>query len=321
MSHLHSLTRSGSRLAVVVFTSLCSLNAWSHSAHGEDRRASLDALPSALQGVTVQLVDTLGAQLVVDNKTTKPLVILASDGQPFLRISSIGVEANVRHQEWLDSYLPGGLPHREIVAGEGNKPDWRMVRKTSHWGWFDERLKVEGAEAKSWRIPVRYGDVDTAITGKFVAALATGLWQSSWHRPPKLPKGISILLIPGQPFGLMLSNKSQHTVEVLDRQQQAFLRINSKGTFANTHNTLWQKTAVQSALRQAHKQAWQKVSDSPLYTWVEPRTLPAADASTTTLQRWNITLLIDGKPTALAGQSRWVKAPKRDTPPTTTQYQ
>ncbi|MEO7825357.1 MAG: hypothetical protein ABIR53_08125 [Paraperlucidibaca sp.] len=318
---MHSLTRSGSLLAVVVFTSLCSLNAWSHSAHGEDRRASLDALPSALQGVTVQLVDTLGAQLVVDNKTTKPLVILASDGQPFLRISSIGVDANVRHQTWLDSYLPGGLPHRETVAGEGNTPDWRMVRKASHWGWFDERLKVEQAEGESWRIPVRYGDVDTAITGKFVAALANGLWQANWQSAPKLPKGISVLLIPGQPFGLMLSNKTQQTVEVLDDQKQAFLRINRKGTFANTHSALWQKTAVQSSLRQAQTQAWQKVSDSPRYTWVEPRTLPAADASTKTLQRWSITLLIDGKPTTLAGKSRWVKAPKRNTAPTTTQYQ
>jgi hypothetical protein len=39
------------------------------------------------------------------------------------------------------------------------------------------------------------------------------------------------------------------------------------------------------------------------------------------MQRWSITLLIDGKATVLNGQSRWVKAPKRDTEPTTTQYQ
>ncbi|MBQ0714471.1 MAG: hypothetical protein KBT61_02630 [Paraperlucidibaca sp.] len=313
--------RPGLRLAAVVLTSLISSTAWSHAAHNEDRRASIDPLPNALKGVTVQLVETLGAQLVIDNKTAKPLVILANDGKPFLRVSSAGVDANVRHQTWLDSYLPGGLPHRKTIDGEGDKADWRMVRKTSHWGWFDERLKVENAKGDSWRIPVRYGDVDAVISGKFVAALANGLWQSSWQSAPKLPKGVSILLIPGQPFGLMLSNSSRQTVEVLDDQKQPFLRLNAKGTFANTHSALWQKTAVQSSLRQAQAQAWQKISATPRYTWVEPRTLPAAGASTKAVQRWNITLLIDGKATVLNGQSRWVKAPKRDTAPTTTQYQ
>lgn len=314
-------TRPGLRLAVVVLTGFFSIQAWSHGAHNEDRRAAIDPLPKVLNGLTVQLADTLGAQLVIDNPTSKPLVILANDGKPFLRISKAGAEANVRHQTWLDSYLPGGLPHREPVAGEGDKPDWRFVRKASHWGWFDERLKAEIAEGDSWRIPVRYGDTETAITGTFVAALANGLWQANWHSAPKLPKGITALLIPGQPFGLMLSNKTTQTVEVLDDQKQPFLRLNAEGTFANTHSALWRETAATPSLRQMQAQAWQKVSDSPRYTWVEPRTLPAANASTKKVQRWNITLKIDGKPTILAGSSHWVKAAKRDITPSTTQYQ
>jgi hypothetical protein len=313
--------RPGLRLAAVVLTSLFCTHAVAHGAHGGDRRATLDPLPVALKGVTVQLAETLGTQLIVDNKTSTPLVVLADDGKPFLRIKGSGVEANVRHQTWLDTYLPGGLPHREVVAGEGDKPDWRFARKTSHWGWFDGRLKAAEAKGDTWRIPVRYGNTDAAITGKFVDALANGLWQANWQRAPKLPKGVTVLLIPGQPFGLMLSNKTKQTVEVLDAQKQPFLRLNAKGTFANTHSALWQETAAQPSLRQEQAQAWQKISNTPRYTWVEPRTLPAAGASTKAVQRWNITLLIDGKATVLNGQSRWVKAPKRETAPTTTQYQ
>lgn len=303
------------RLAAIVLLSLFCHHAWGHAAHGGERRATLDPLPASLHGITVQLAETLGTQLVVDNKTSTPLIVMAEDGKPFLRIQANRVEANVRHQTWLDSYYPGGLPHREVIDEAGDQPIWRVARSTSHWGWFDARLKPDAAKSDTWRIPVRFGKTEAVISGKFVSAIANGLWQASWQQAPKLPTGISVMLIPGQPFGVMLTNKTNKTVEVLDEQQRPFLRLSTKGTFANTHSRLWQETAVQLALRQEQAQAWQKISDAPRFTWVEPRTLPETGTSLNHAKKWTITLLIDGKTTTLMGVSRWVKAAKRELSP------
>lgn len=275
---------------------------------GEDSASpTLTALPPALGGMQVQLTKTLAAQLLVANPTTKTLVILGQDGQPFLRLGPQGTEANTRHPDWLKTYLPGGLPGRKPDAGSGEQ--WKLVKRSPNWGWFDPRLQPEGhAPGQSWRIPVLVDGRPSEIKGRFQAAQQSGYWQARWKQLPALPTGVSLLLIPGQPYGLMLSNKSSQAVTVLGRQGEPFIRVSPDGTEAYLASPLWQETAAQQALRQPlpgqATSPWLKISNAQRYTWVEPRTR-GGQAQKQPLA-WQIRLQVGSQTLVADGVSRWV---------------
>lgn len=275
---------------------------WAHGGgHDTPVHAELDPLPAVLQGMQIQLADTLGAQLLVENPTPRTLVISGRDGQPFLRLGPNGVEANLRHPDWLNTWLPGGLPGRVPRLGEG--PDWQPVRQQPAWGWFDARLKG-GREGARWQIPVRIDDQPAMLSGRFVASSQPGYWRAEWRERPALPSGLQIMLVPGQPYGVMLENRSGKTVTVLDSQGQPFLRLVGNAVEARPGNPHWQQLASQQALRQNRNgRGWQRIGSGQRYTWVEPRTRPKsasrADVS------WTLPLLVDNQPLTLQGRSRW----------------
>jgi len=55
----------------------------------------LDGVSPAAPGVTVQVARSVADQLVVQNTTANDLEVLASTGEPFLRIGPHGVDANL----------------------------------------------------------------------------------------------------------------------------------------------------------------------------------------------------------------------------------
>lgn len=301
-SLLTTLRHHGFRLGMLCMLSLPAL---AHVNHGGGFRPVLDPLPNALAEVSVQLTDTLAPQLLVENRGAEVVTILGQDGKPFLRIGPQGVEANTRHAEWLKTYLPGGLPGRKPEAGD--TPLWKTVKASRSWGWFDSRLKPANVTEDSlWRIPVLIGSRPSEIRGRFKPALQAGYWQADWRSKPVLPDGIQIVLIPGQPYGMMLSNRSTSVVTVLDRQGQPFIRLSKAGTEANLNSSQWRETATQQGLRQistANSSGWQMISTSPRYTWVEPRT--RSNANTKKAFTWQIQLRIDTRLVTLTGESRW----------------
>lgn len=282
---------------------------FAHADHEPDFLPQLLPLPEAMAGIKVQLAHTLAPQLLISNQTTKTLTILAQDQKPFLRFSPKGAEANVRHQAWFDSYLPGGLPTRKPEPGTG--ADWRVVSNKGTWGWFDVRLRPEKVSANSrWSVPVLVDGKATRIEGKFVPALQKGAWQASWDKPPALPEGVSLQLVPGQPFGIMLISRLKTDVVVQDRAHQPFLRVGPKQTHAHTGSSLWRETTTQMGLldaAQGAKPGWQIIGGGGRYTWLEPRTQPT-DKTSKKPHHWHINLVINNKMYRVDGTSRWSAA-------------
>lgn len=278
-----------------------------HVNHGGGVSPTLSALPASLAGLQVQLTETLAPQLLVANPTDKSLIILGQDGQPFLRLSPQGTEANTRHPDWLKTYLPGGLPGRKPDAG--TTPLWKAVKSSPTWGWFDSRLQPAGRKAgESWRIPVLIDGQASEIKGRFQPALQEGYWQASWTRLPALPAGVSLMLIPGQPYGLMLSNSSAQAVTILGRQGEPFIRVSPQGTEAYLDSPLWRETASQQALRHnagsKTSSPWLKLNSTQRHTWIEPRTR-GRNGQTQPL-RWEIRLQTGSQQLVAEGISRWV---------------
>lgn len=280
--------------------------AQAHDSQGGGVSPTLSALPSTLAGVQVQLTETLAPQLLVENPTGKTLIILGENGQPFLRLGPQGAEANTRHPDWLKTYLPGGLPGRKSEVG--NTPLWKSLKHNPAWGWFDARLQPAGHSAgQSWRIPVLLDGKASEITGRFQASLQSGYWQASWTRLPALPAGVSLMLIPGQPYGLMLSNSSAQAVTVMGRQGEPFIRVSAQGTEAYLDSPLWQETAAQQGLRSRKDQQasrWLKLNSAQRHTWIEPRT--RGRSGQTQPLHWQVPLQVGGQSLVAEGVSRWV---------------
>lgn len=113
--------------------------------------ASLGEKPSSLDDITVQVQDSQGPQLIVENGTDQPLEIYDGEGVPFLRIGPEGVEANRKAKAFYETYGPEGIPAPEEARGATqdearSSPDWRQVSDQRSWGWFDHRLQTEGME-------------------------------------------------------------------------------------------------------------------------------------------------------------------------------
>lgn len=287
--------------------SAASGSAQAHDSHSGGVSPALSALPPSLTGVQVQLTETLAPQLLVENPTGKTLIILGQDGQPFLRLGPQGTDANTRHPDWLKTYLPGGLPGRK--SDTGTTLLWKSVRSSPTWGWFDARLQPAGRKVgEPWRIPVLFDGRPSEIKGSFQATLQSGYWQASWTHLPTLPAGVSLMLIPGQPYGLMLSNQSSQPVTVLGRQGEPFIRVSAQGTEAYLASPLWQETATQQGLRQSKPgdaaSPWRKLNSAQRHTWIEPRTR-GRNGQTQPL-RWEIQLQAGSQRLVAKGVSRWV---------------
>lgn len=281
---------------------------YAHADHEPDWRPSLDAVTTpALAGMRFEIVHTLAPQLLAHNPGGRTLEVLAADGQAFLRLGPRGVEANVRHPAWFDTYLPGGLPTRQPAPGNG--PDWRQVDQQPTWGWFDQRLRPADIRAGTrWQVALRVDGQPAMLQGRFVPNLAPGLWQARWLRAPALPAGVEVSLVPGQPHGIMISTRGP-TVLVQDRERQGFLRISPRLVEAHTGSRLWRETTAQTGLLQATLSApgWRPIGGGGRHVWLEPRTQPTHQpgAGERKPHRWHIHLLVDDQPVRLDGISEW----------------
>ncbi len=286
--------------------------------------------PEPPAGVTIQVVNTVAAQVVAENTTDKDLVVFATGGEPVLRIGSGGVHANVASPDWYQINDPSGAaPVPPQARAGGAKPDWRRVSARPSWGWFDHRLHTEPVRAPaadggprelaSWKIPMRYGTSDLAVQGAVVHRPVTGSVVATLDDEPALPEGLTLTVLPGALPGLFLTSDRPDDVLVRGAAGEPFLRVGPGGAHVNVRSPVWAQTAsargqVPPALVDPEAPPrWKRVSDAPQVGWLEPRTVPEADppAEVTSggrvveLTRWTIPLDVAGEVVELAGATRW----------------
>ncbi|MGH8529856.1 MAG: hypothetical protein ACRETN_08445 [Nevskiales bacterium] len=303
-------------------------------------RTTLNPLPETLAALRVQLHETLAAQLVIENPTGTALEILDAQGRSFLRIGPDGVRADMAALAWYQSFVPGGVPAPLAIADGAAKPRWVQVRHASSWGWFDPRLRAEqiqltdaqrkAVESKTlgvWRIPVRYGDVHTELSGEFVyEPPLPGGFESRLTSAPELTPGLRVRLVPGAPPALLLENNSARSVTVIGAGGEPMLRFKQDRIYANLRSPSWRasgrsfNTASAQAEAATSEVLWTLVGRATRYSWLEPRAgspqrRPSGEVMRAgqrrELHRWKIPVLIDQQPVSIEGVVEWVPAPSR----------
>ncbi len=296
-------------------------------AHGvrTDVRIALDA--PKISGLTVELHQgDIAPQIVLENRTGKMLEILGSAGQPFLRVGPKQVDADVRSHEWKASLNPIEKPARTPAP---QKPQWRTIREQPSYGWFDSRLGVEPVQIpkpvvavgkpvklQDWVIAARLDGKPFEIRGEFVyQPTPKGSVQVLMRSSNTLAPGITLQLAPGGTPALLIQNRSDKSVSVLDESDQPFLSIESGGVRANTSSAAW-RTASAIPPHPASKVGWQKISPARSFSWLEPRLkykgAPLQDPSQAqTLGEWRLPFLIDKQRVEVSGTYQWIPASRR----------
>lgn len=288
-------------------------------------RVELDSLSPELNGMKIELHETIAPQLVVENRTGKLLEILDDEGVAFLRIGPHGVEANLSAPDWYRTYSPGmGVSQmREADAA----PRWKRVSPNSAWGWFDLRLRHDKikipraivdrglrTEVGRWEVPMRLDGSRVALRGVFLYDPPPRfVVRTRLISPPELRSGVQVTLLPGRVPGLLMQNHSRETATVLGRQGEPFLQIGPGGVKANVRSPTWlenagkQRVAGQRERVTGTPPEWEKVSASPSYGWIEFRALPPGGEASTRLTdqelRWKVPILIGDKRVLVTGST------------------
>ena len=134
-------------------------------AHGTiEVRTMLERVEPAVPGLTMKLVLSVTAELVVDNRTTELLEVLDDAGNPFMRIGPSGVEGDFNSPIWLAVNAPSGVPDQTTLPT--GPPRWQHVSTDPTWGWFDHRMHPAGTIAGAWEVPMRLGGRPVTAHGR-----------------------------------------------------------------------------------------------------------------------------------------------------------
>ncbi len=138
-------------------------------------------------GARVSLLAGRGGSLFLRSRSERTVTVLGEHGEPFLRFTPAGVEANL-HSATFDAALRlrgGSSLAREPRAADA-APRWKRLSPAPRYGWIDPRAAGDPeqiseaaragvrAEIRRWAVPVRVGSGDDAALVRVEGAT---VWQ------------------------------------------------------------------------------------------------------------------------------------------------
>jgi hypothetical protein len=324
--------RAGVALGTMVLAALLAFAgaALAHGGGGADVRPVLGPLPPALAGMRIQLRETLGMQLVLENPTARSVEVLDETGVPFLRIGPRGVEANLAAATWYRALGPASAVPASAYE-PGARARWMLASATPSYGWFDPRLAAKAepphhrskhAEFGRWEVPLRVDGESVQLAGRFRAeAPAAGAWSARLTSPSEIAPGVRVTLLPGRAPGLLVHNQTGRTLLVFGVDGEPFLRIGPQSVEANLRSRTWEQSARSASTPSAETQGaageasgqpvWKRVASVPRFGWIEPRALltsapPATgDSALPAPVPWSVPMRLGDRPLRVTGVVSW----------------
>jgi hypothetical protein len=296
------------------------------AAHDTDPRitAVLDeirpALPSA---VVVQIRASLAEEVVAENPTTTPLVVLGTADRPFLKISHSGVLADLNSADWYLTNSPTGTGPLPPTAVDGAPARWVKVSDGDSWGWFDHRLHPQRLQASKdatkrqrvgeWSIPVEYAGARSQVVGHLELVPILGTFDVTAEAAPT---GLTVSVLEGRLPGLFLADTAGLDVVVFGSDGKPFLRLRNTGVEVDEGSPSWaedQRARGNVVPVVATRPHWRRLATTPTVSWLEPRLryasdLPRNPSVAQDLERWTIPMTVSGRRSALTGIIRWTPA-------------
>lgn len=296
-------------------------------------RTVVDGVDPAMTGVTVQAQSSVVEQLVIENPTASVLEVFDDAGRAFLRLGPAGAEGDLAAPSWYRANDPAGIGPVPATVHDGDPPRWARVATAPSWGWFDHRLHPvavaippaasPGATVRlsSWSVPIRFGGATGVIRGHLEYHRPSGTITArlTGAADPRL----SLDLAAGRVPAAFLRVTGSHTVVVLGRDGEPFLRVGAGGSAANVRSPTWvsqarlQHKPVPEGADASAEPEWQPLASGPTATWLVEqaaytRDEPPADVvragHPTVVGRFQVRLVVDGAAVSVPGQISYVPA-------------
>lgn len=290
-------------------------------------RPVLDRLEPAGAPLTLK-VEASVAPLVTVTATGADVAVPGESGEPFLRLSAVGAEINLRSPTSYRSLDPLGGRPLPAIADPGAEPEWKVVASGSAWSWFDPRLRpppsTVGGDGVigTWVLDLRAGGRDVRAEGHLERIDRHGHFRSSITRvEPALPRGAGLRLVDGVIPAWFARNDTDRVLEIAGLDGEPFLRIGPSGVEGNTRSPTYY-LAGSRTIREVPSDAdakaapqWTKLSPQPVWAWLEYRArLPeqqrgyALGPRERVVLTWTTPATFAGRPVRIAGTVRWVPA-------------
>lgn len=288
----------------------------------------LDEVSPAIAGLQVRVTHLTAPALVVSNRTSHPLVVLGEKGEPFLRIDNGSVEANALSPTSYRSADPTGERPLPDQLDATAPPRWTVLARKDAWSWFDPRLRSRGSSSASWEVPARVGRKSIAIVGGFESLDGHGHFVSQLDEVPA-ESGLELRLLEGPVPGIFVRNDSGEVLSIPGPEGEPFLRIGPQGVEANLRSPMYYLGGDQVIRKvppladPSARPRWLKVSDIPVWAWLEWRArVPATSEQRSvlgprerTVLEWAIPARLGDAPLSISGRVDWI--PPRASRPVT----
>ncbi len=280
----------------------------------------LDKLPPVLNGIAVEIVETLAPQVLIANRSKEVLTIFDAAGRPFIRIGPTGVEADLNTGAWYKSLSTTTVPEPQAAKDPKSPARWTIIDHEQTFGWFDPRLAVgphgpteamlkadKPALTGTWEIKVALGATRTAITGHFqYRPPADGAYITQLLSPKNFPNGIQFIVSQGAIPAILLLDPGGHDITLIGLKGEDEVRIGKTGTWANTASDTWRHwSQTHRATLEAGPSRWIQVSQGASYSWLEPRGETKVAGTYHPTKHWTLPVRIDGIVYVLQGVSTW----------------
>lgn len=288
--------------------------------------------PVQPDGVTVDVLDSELTYLVLDNPTESPVRALDPDGKPFLEVSADGVYGD------LGSLSLGASPR--AAKSDANVDmkccpggDWVRLSSKPTWIWPDPRLDPvlrddtgtdgRGLGELTSDAPLATWEVDfTSDTGGFTASGVVERKQVGEvvTQVSEAPADLDVSIIEARPPHLRIRVPAGRTLEILDDDGSALVRVNSEGAVARADSAEYAAHLRAVRLPEEAGKGWVPLvgSGPGRLTWADIRVDYSADlpaqgtkAEGLVINEWSIPVRLDGEAGFISGRSDWtsVKPP------------
>ena len=160
--------------------------------------ARLLSPPDLAPGVRISLVPGRVGSFLLQSESQEPITVLGRDGEPFVRLTPAGVDANLRSATFAEAARLRGGAGLALEPQADAPPHWKRLTNVPSYGWVDLRTAYAesdvprevasgGArvELLRWAVPVRIGAADDAPV---VRVEGVTEWKPFPAKPPAQAK-------------------------------------------------------------------------------------------------------------------------------------
>ena len=272
-------------------------------------------LPDGLPQLEVTGVVAYAPRIRVANSGDEPLTIVDGSGQPWLRISSEGVFADLSVRAWYESL---------DASGRGQDPDptlastWTQVSRLPTWEWFDTvLLPRSGQEDHDWAIPVIVDGEFGELSGVQREPKLEGRWTTDLVGDGAIG-GAQLTAVSGPVPVFVVQRLDAEEVVVTGRHGEPLLRLTEAGFEVNRASPSWNDHArldpnspVGDVVEDPDAEpVWEmQLEGAPTATWLDVRAASPDVVPTSrdrTEVRADIPIIVDGERHDVAVATTWL---------------